>query len=385
MMHSSDINVPSRASHSVPSISSSMLKSSMLQQLRWQCSDASSASTLTMRSSTIPFPWGPHWRRIQLWRWLLKASRAGEHTDNSSSTPLPGVPAPNCLLSTTRAGKSALSSNQVPAASPPAEGPMCAGTIGRTTQLQNVILQAQLPLNLDSFQHYLACHLDRQQSQSLLWGIHEGVDIGFQGERKTVWLGNWKSAVDSGSVVSDYLTTEVVLGRKAGPFNQPPFSTYIGLLMGVVIKKCSDSVKYHIIHDLSWPPRDSVNDHINPDLYHCIYASFNQAVSLIKKQGVGTLMSKLDLADVFKHILVHPEDWPLLCSSWDSTQADSSVLRQYYIDLFLPFSLCSYPAIVNHAGKQCQWSVPLHRWLLYSRPHWHRWLPAQHQQDGRGL
>ena len=124
-------------------------------------------------------------------------------------------------------------------------------------------LQAQLPLNLDSFQHYLACHPGRQWSQSLLWGIHKGVDIGFQGERKTVWSGNWKSAVDNGSVVSNYLTTEVALGRKAGLFNQPPFSTYV---VGIVIKKYSDSVKYCIIHDLSWPPRDSVNEHIDPDL-----------------------------------------------------------------------------------------------------------------------
>ena len=51
---------------------------------------------------------------------------------------------------------------------------------------------------------------------------------------------------------------------------------------------------------------DSVNDHINPDLYHCVYASFDQAVSLVKKHGVGILMAKLDLADAFKHILVHP-------------------------------------------------------------------------------
>ena len=181
---------------------------------------------------------------------------------------------------------------------------MCVGTVSRTTQLQNVILQAQSPLNLDSFQHYLACHLDRQWSQSLLWGICKGVDIGFQDERKTVWSGNWKSVVDNGSMVSDYLTTEVALGRKAGPFNQPPFSTYVGSPMGVVIKKHLDSVKYHIIHDLSWPPRDSANDHINPDLYLCIYASFDQAVSLIKKQGVGALMAKLDLANAFKHILV---------------------------------------------------------------------------------
>ena len=118
--------------------------------------------------------------------------------------------------------------------------------------------------------------------------------------------------------------------------------------MGVVIKKHLDSVKYCIIHDLSWPPGDSINDHINPDLYHCIYASFDQAVSLIKKQGVGTLMAKLDLADAFKHILVCPKDWLLLCSSWDTTQADGLVLQQYYIDLFLPFDLRNSPVIFNH-------------------------------------
>ena len=234
---------------------------------------------------------------------------------------------------------------------------MCAGTLSRTTLLQNVILQAQSPLNLDSFQHYLACHPDRQWSESLLQGIHKGVDIGFQGERKTVWSGNWKSVVDNGSVVSNYLTAEVALGRKAGPFNQLPFSTYVGLPMGIVIKKCSDSVKYCIIHDLSWPPGDSVNDHIDPDLYCCIYASFDQAVSLIKKQGMGTLMAKLDLANAFKHILVHPKDWPLLCSSWDILQADGLVLQQYYIDLFLPFGLHSSPAIFNHYADALEFAM----------------------------
>ena len=96
--------------------------------------------------------------------------------------------------------------------------------------------------------------------------------------------------------------------------------------MGIVIKKCLDSVNYHIIHDLSWPPGDSINDHIDPDLYCCIYASFDQAVSLIKKQGVGALMAKLDLADAFKHILVCPNDWPLLCSSGETSLTDGSVL-----------------------------------------------------------
>ena len=117
-------------------------------------------------------------------------------------------------------------SNQTPAIFPTEEGPTCAGTVSRSTQVQSVILQAQLPLNLDGFQHCLACHPDRQWSQSPLQAICEGVDIGYQGERKTVWSGNWKSAMDNGSMVSEYLTAEVALVRKAGPFNQPPFLTY---------------------------------------------------------------------------------------------------------------------------------------------------------------
>ena len=193
--------------------------------------------------------------------------------------------------------------------------------------------------------------------------------------------------MDNGSVVSDYLTAEVALGRKAGLFNQPVFSTYIGLPMGIVIKKHSDSVKYHIIHDLSWPLRDSVNDHIDPDLCHCIYASFDQAVSLIKKQGVGTLMAKLDLADAFKHILVCPEDWPLLCRSWDIPQVDSLVLWQYYIDLFLPFGLRSSPTIFNHYANALEFAMLangiqdlLHYLDDYftAGPRWHWGLPAQY-------
>ena len=68
-------------------------------------------------------------------------------------------------------------------------------------------------------------------------------------------------------------------------------------------------------------------------------------------------MAKLDLAHAFKHILVCPEDWPLLCSSWDTTQSDGSVLRQYYVNLFLPFSLCSSPAIFNQYADALEFAM----------------------------
>ena len=68
-------------------------------------------------------------------------------------------------------------------------------------------------------------------------------------------------------------------------------------------------------------------------------------------------MAKLDLADAFKHIMVQPADWPLLYSSWDTVQADGSVLRQYYVDLFLPFGLRSSPAIFNHYADVLEFTM----------------------------
>ena len=42
----------------------------------------------------------------------------------------------------------------------------------------------------------------------------------------------------------EYLANQVAAGHKAGPFTQPLFSDFVGLLMGVVAKKCSFPVKY---------------------------------------------------------------------------------------------------------------------------------------------
>ena len=72
---------------------------------------------------------------------------------------------------------------------------------------------------------------------------------------------------------------------------------------------------------------------------------------------MGTLIAKLDLANAFKHILVCPEDWLLLCSFWDTSLPDGSVHRQYYVDLFLPFGLCSSPAIFNQYTNTLEFAM----------------------------
>ena len=127
--------------------------------------------------------------------------------------------------------------------------------------------------------------------------------------------------------------------------------------MGIVAKKCSFPVKYRIIHDLSWPPQDSVNDHIKLDAFRCFYGSFDDAVALIIKHGAGTLSAKLDLANAFKHILIRSQDLSLLGSSWDLQHPDGSTCHLYYVDLFLPFGLCSSPALFNEYVDALQYAM----------------------------
>ena len=77
-MHSSGTDGLSKGSCSAPSTNSSTSLPLMLQPLGCWSIDVSSVSTLTTRLSTVPFPWGPCWRRIQHRRKLHKASWTGQ-------------------------------------------------------------------------------------------------------------------------------------------------------------------------------------------------------------------------------------------------------------------------------------------------------------------
>ena len=226
-------------------------------------------------------------------------------------------------------------------------GPMSAATVNRSTLIPNVVSVAQSPLHLNNFCKYLANHPDQAWCSKLLKGIEQGVDISFEGKRTSIISNNWKSTLEHPEVIAEYLANEVAAGHKAGLFTQPPFLDFVGSPMGIVTKKCSFPVKYRIIHNLSWPSQDCVNDHINPDAFRCFYSSFDDAVALVIKCRVGTLSAKLDLADTFKHILIRSQDWPLLGSSWDLQWPAGSMTHLYYIDLFLLFGLCSSQVLFN--------------------------------------
>ena len=61
---------------------------------------------------------------------------------------------------------------------------------------------------------------------------------------------------------------------------------------------------------------------------------------------MGTLLAKLDVHSVYRLILVHPDDHPLLGFQWQGVQ---------YVDSMLPIGLRSAPKIFTAVADALEW------------------------------
>ena len=99
---------------------------------------------------------------------------------------------------------------------------------------------------------------------------------------------------------------------------------------------------------MSWPRADdlSVNDGIPPALSHVQYASIQDAIAKIKSLGKGCFLTKTDVKSPFRIVPVHPNDYELLCFSWDG---------QFYYDKCLTFGASSSCRIFEHISSALEW------------------------------
>jgi len=74
--------------------------------------------------------------------------------------------------------------------------------------------------------------------------------------------------------------------------------------LGLVPK--SGPGKFRIFHDLSNPKDNSVNSGIPREMPCVQYDNADHIISLIKHYGPGSLMTKTDIQDAFRIILIHP-------------------------------------------------------------------------------
>lgn len=171
------------------------------------------------------------------------------------------------------------------------------------------------------------------ESAEILEGIEKGIDIEFSGERnKNRTCHNLKTATDDPEVeekVSKVIADDVLTGKKAGPFDSPPFPFFSASPIGAVPKKGSKKIR--VIHHLSYPVGgDSINNSV-ADKYQPL-GDFEAAAEIVRKYGRCCWLIKLDVEAAYKQVPVRIEDWPLLGFKWKG---------KYYYERVLPFGLKS--------------------------------------------
>jgi hypothetical protein len=106
------------------------------------------------------------------------------------------------------------------------------------------------------------------------------------------------------------------------------------------------------IHHLSSPREHSVNDYIPQAWGTHAYIRFDDAVAAVQACGPGAVLITRDLADAFRHIPVHTDDWWLLGFGWMGT---------WWCNQFLPFGCRTSPAFFDLFASALEWILPTQR------------------------
>ncbi|XP_056017308.1 uncharacterized protein LOC130053772 [Ostrea edulis] len=129
-------------------------------------------------------------------------------------------------------------------------------------------------------------------------------------------------------VLKEKIGKEIGAGRVKGPFQEPPFKIFRVSPLGLVPKV--QIGEFRIIHDLSSPEGNSMNDGICSDCKSVKYQSVDDACHLILQFGRGCQLAKVDVEHAYKLIPVHPDNFNLFGFALDDG---------FYFDKTLPMGL----------------------------------------------
>ena len=164
-------------------------------------------------------------------------------------------------------------------------------------------------MRADRLRYVLAGYHDRAQADLLARGFTEGFVIPSNVKGGRFNVKNLKSIAEH-IEAKEKVAKEVSLGRVSGPHLHPPWDHLVVSPLGIVPKK--EPGCFRLIHHLSYPEGESVNDGIPPDCCSVQYASVDDAVELVRKAGPGAAMAKADIESAFKLLPVHPDSFHLL-------------------------------------------------------------------------
>ena len=199
------------------------------------------------------------------------------------------------------------------------------------------------PVNVITLEQELTGYPDMNMVDYSLSGFKQGFRKGYEGLNFPLITKNLPSARDNPEQVTAAIIKELERGHTAGPFTHPPFENFQCSPLGAVPKKDGT---HCLIIDLSSPSGLPINDFISKEDYSVTFSKFDDVVSLVKSLGKFALMAKLDIKHEFRLCPVSPIDWHLLGTHWEGF---------YFIELRLPFGLCSSVFILNSFADALEW------------------------------
>ena len=130
----------------------------------------------------------------------------------------------------------------------------------------------------------------------LVQGFSEGFKLGVEGNFQSHSFRNHLSVLNGPQAAIKKLQQELDAGRIAGPFNSTPLPNFVIPHLGLIPKK--EAGEFRLIHDLSFPHYDSVNDHMPKETSRVRYETLDDIVTLVKTNGPGASNSKPPLTKV---------------------------------------------------------------------------------------
>ena len=159
------------------------------------------------------------------------------------------------------------------------------------------------------FQAYLEGY-ESLQKQFVLNGLRYGFDIQSSvPHRPANVYTNHKSALDAEPLVTIKIFNERKANRISGPYNFLPHDLLLSPL-SCVPKRDSDDIR--LIHDLSFPKGESVNDFIPREASFVVYELVDHCIDIICELGPGCQIAKADIKNAFRILPVHPNCYKLL-------------------------------------------------------------------------
>lgn len=143
--------------------------------------------------------------------------------------------------------------------------------------------------------------------------------------------------------IDAYVASEKKAGRIAGPFCPPPSWIIRFSPIGLIPKKTPGS--FRVIHHLSFPAGDSVNDAIPRDQTYVQYGSVDEALRIIGSFP-DPYLAKTDIQSAFRIVPVRPADSAALGFRWRG---------RAYADLRLPMGCASSSRIFQSISDALVW------------------------------